>query len=88
LYLPGDALSDWDERGHTLEDDDFLLLFNAHHEEIPFVLPIVRDEAFFEVLVDTVLPHGQPTEGNQHPSEDPYPVQGRSLVLLRHRRGG
>jgi glycogen operon protein len=86
LYLPGNALGDWDERGHALEDDDFLLLFNAHHEEIPFVLPILRDDAMFEVLVDTALPHGQPTEGFGHPSEEPYPTQGRSLVLLRHRR--
>ncbi|HUM91564.1 MAG TPA: glycogen debranching protein GlgX [Candidatus Competibacter sp.] len=86
LYLPGDGLGDWDERGHALEDDDFLLLFNAHHEEIAFVLPIVRGEAIFEVLVDTALPRGQPTTGNQHPAEEPYPTQGRSLVLLRHRR--
>jgi hypothetical protein len=52
-----------DERGHWLEDDDFLLLCNAHHEEIPFVLPILRDPMLFEVLLDTALPHGQPTEG-------------------------
>jgi isoamylase len=86
LYLPGDGLSDWDERGHALEDDDFLLLFNAHHEEIPFVLPVLRENPVFEVLVDTALPQGQPTGGNQHPAEEPYPVLGRSLAVLRHRR--
>ncbi len=86
LYLPGDGLGDWDERGHTLEDDDFLLLFNAHHEEIPFVLPVMRQNPVFDVLVDTALPRGEPTDGNQHPAEEPYPVQGRSLAVLRHRR--
>lgn len=86
LYLPGDGIADWDERGHALEDDDFLLLFNAHHEEIPFVLPAFRKKPRFEVLIDTVLPDGKPTAGNQHPAKEPYPVQGRSLVLLRHRR--
>lgn len=86
LYLPGDGLGDWDERGHALEDDDFLLLFNAHHEEIPFVLPVLRENPVFEVLVDTALPQGQPTGGNQHPAEEPYPVLGRSLAVLRHRR--
>ncbi|MGB4876174.1 MAG: glycogen debranching protein GlgX [Candidatus Competibacter sp.] len=86
MYLPGDGLDDWDKRGHALEDDDFLLLFNAYHEEISFVLPIVRGKDFFEVMVDTALPHGQPTEGNRHPAEKSYPVQGRSLVLLRHQR--
>ncbi len=86
LYLPGDALAEQDERGHWLEDDDFLLLCNAHHEEVPFVLPVLRDPMLFEVLLDTALPHGQPTEGFSHPPEEPYPAQGRSLVLLRHRR--
>ena len=85
LYLPGDGLTEQDERGHALQDDDFLLLCNAHHEEIPFVLPVLRDKALFEVLLDTAMPHGQPTEGCFHPPEEPYPAQGRSLVLLRHR---
>ena len=40
MYLPGDGLDDWDKLGHALEDDDFLLLFNAYHEEISFVLPL------------------------------------------------
>ncbi|MGB2680249.1 MAG: glycogen debranching enzyme GlgX, partial [Candidatus Competibacter sp.] len=86
MYLPGTGLGDWDKRGYPLEDDDFLLLFNAHHEKISFVLPIVRGKSFFEVMVDTSMTHGQPVEGNQHPGERPYPVQGRSLVLLRHPR--
>ena len=85
LYLPGAGLQERDERGHALMDDDFLLLCNAHHEEIPFVLPAPSDDTLFEVVLDTALPHGQPTEGFEHPSEDPYPVQGRSLVVLRHR---
>ena len=85
LYLPGAGLQERDERGHALRDDDFLLLCSAHHEEIPFVLPALSDGMPFEVLVDTALSQGRPTEGFQHPSEDPYPVQGRSLVLLRHR---
>lgn len=86
MYLPGAGLGDWDKRGHPLEDDDFLLLFNAHHEKIPFVLPIVRGKTFFEVMVDTSMTHGQPVAGNQHPAQKPYPVQGRSLALLRHPR--
>ena len=86
LYLLGDALAEQDERGRWLEDDDFLLLCNAHHETVLFVLPVLRDPMFFEVLLDTALRHGQPTEGFLHPLAEQYPVQGRSLVLLRHRR--
>ncbi|MBZ4192900.1 MAG: glycogen debranching protein GlgX [Candidatus Contendobacter sp.] len=86
LYLPGDGLGDWDERGHPLQDDDFLLLFNAHHEEIPFVLLTLPDQTLFEVMIDTALLQGRPVGGNQHPPEELYPVQGRSLVVLRHQR--
>ena len=46
---------------------------------------LLGDDTLFEVVLDTALPQGQPTEGFEHPSEDPYPVQGRSLVVLRHR---
>lgn len=87
LYLPGDGIGDWDRRGLTIEDDDFLLLFNAYHEVIQFSLPVVSGEAFFEVLIDTTLPQGYPIEGNcLHPAEKAYSVRGRSLVLLRHQR--
>jgi isoamylase len=39
VILNGDALPDPDRRGQRLTDDTFLLLFNAHHEDLKFVLP-------------------------------------------------
>jgi isoamylase len=39
VFLNGDALPDADPRGHQVTDDSFLLLFNAHHDDLPFVLP-------------------------------------------------
>jgi isoamylase len=39
VFLNGDALPDPDRRGHRLSDDSFLLLFNAHYEDVTFVLP-------------------------------------------------
>jgi glycogen operon protein len=32
-------MPDPDPRGRRLRDDSFLLLFNAHHEDVTFVLP-------------------------------------------------
>ena len=37
VFLNGDALPDPDPRGRRLRDDSFLLLFNAHHEDVTFV---------------------------------------------------
>ena len=39
VYLAGDALEEVDARGRPVRDDDFLLLFNAHHDTIAFTLP-------------------------------------------------
>jgi glycogen operon protein len=39
VFLNGEALPDPDPRGRRLRDDSFLLLFNAHHEDVTFVLP-------------------------------------------------
>jgi glycogen operon protein len=39
VFLNGDAMPDPDMRGRAVRDDSFLLLFNAHHEDVTFVLP-------------------------------------------------
>ena len=38
-HLSGRGLTERDEHGVPVEDDDLLLLFNAHDEEIAFRLP-------------------------------------------------
>ena len=39
VFLNGDTLPDPDRRGRRLSDDTFLLLFNAHYDEISCLLP-------------------------------------------------
>ncbi len=39
VYLSGNGLHDVDACGRPLVDDDFLMLFNAHHEPVSFVMP-------------------------------------------------
>ena len=103
MYLAGRGLEEQDEHGNPIVDDDFLLLFNAHGEEIPFTLPPFS-KGGWEVLIDTALPPPSPSplprgregvgvEGEErrgsvegrYRAEDPYPLQGRSLALLRQR---
>jgi glycogen operon protein len=80
MYLVGEALEEQDDRGHWIKDDDFLLLLNAHYEELPFTLPWKGD---CEVVLDTA--DGLEPRLRRHPAGKPYTLQGRSLVLLTQR---
>ncbi|HEY2578818.1 MAG TPA: glycogen debranching protein GlgX [Streptosporangiaceae bacterium] len=53
VFLNGDAVEDPYERGTTLHDDSFLLLFNAHSEPVTFTLPGAGSGGSWEVVVDT-----------------------------------
>jgi glycogen operon protein len=39
VYVAGEGLTEIDGRGRLIVDDNFLLLFNAHHETLTFTLP-------------------------------------------------
>jgi glycogen operon protein len=80
VFLSGRELPERDERGRPVEDDDLLLLFNAHHDALGFVLP-GGDADRWDALVDTGFADGMP-EVRAHPAGAAYPLQGRSVVLL------
>jgi isoamylase len=52
MFIAGDGLADTDARGVQLKDDDFLLLFNAHHEHVQFTLPDLPGAPWC-VVIDT-----------------------------------
>jgi glycogen operon protein len=67
VFLNGEAIPDPDPRGERITDDTFLMLFNAHHEEIAFTVPagkwgdqwvVVLDTADLPMLVDATGPNG------------------------------
>lgn len=80
IYLAGAAIDERDEHGHRISDDDFLLLFNADHEEIPFQLGDFDGDPSWRVLIDTVS--ASSPAARVYRSGDSYPLQGRSLALL------
>ena len=43
-------------RGERIEDDSFLLLFNAHHEDVEFRLPSARYGASWGLELSTAEP--------------------------------
>jgi len=82
MWLNGEQLPETDDRGHPLRDDSFLVLFNAHHDRIDFHLPDAGDGTAWWPEVDTSYDTGAPRPESFEPNRT-YPLQGRSLVLLR-----
>ena len=80
MLLAGDAILERDARGRSIHDDDFLVLFNAHHEPIDFVLPPGRDPGGWEVALDTAR---DPAPAERFSAR--YPLEGRSLAVLTQR---
>jgi glycogen operon protein len=84
VFLSGEGLGEQDERAHSITDDNFLLLMNAHHEQVPFFLPTVASGMGWVTLIDTSC---QTTNGAStiYDPATSYPLQARSLVLLEDR---
>ncbi|HEX3137268.1 MAG TPA: glycogen debranching enzyme GlgX, partial [Casimicrobiaceae bacterium] len=80
VFLSGHGLAESDAHGDPLDDDDLLLLLNAHHEAIPFVLPKPRLTHWI-VLLDTAIAADAPSP-EPLPFGAPYPLQGRSMAVL------
>jgi hypothetical protein len=60
LALAGRTLDELDEQGRPVHDDNFLMLLNAHHEAIPFVLPQCVPGMRWELVLDTGSPPCMP----------------------------
>jgi isoamylase len=84
VTLAGQALEDVDERGQKIRDDNFLLLMNAHHEEIPFTLMTPPSGMGWFVLLDTSCQTSRQASAF-YGGGDSYPLQARSLALLVER---
>ncbi len=81
----GDMIPGTDERGRPLIGDTLLLLFNAHHEPIPFRLPTHNEGQAWDLLFDT----SESAEPNVHDTDVwIYQLQPRSMVVLRTIRVG
>ena len=81
LQMAGYSEDQYDTEGRPEIDDDFVLLFNAHHEEISFTIPPNPEDARWEVLVDTSYAAGLRSDGFFKPGTD-YPLRARSMVVL------
>ncbi|MGA8541295.1 MAG: glycogen debranching protein GlgX [Terriglobales bacterium] len=86
MFLSGQGLDETDERGRKISDENFLVLLNAHHEDVEFKLPAFRQGARWSAWMDTSRESGlRPVDTRD--AGTAYPLQARSLVVLMERRG-
>jgi glycogen operon protein len=78
MLFSGTGITDVGPRGEPQRDDDFLLLLNAYHDPVPFKMPTRPGDRWTRV-VDTA----RESALSLLLAETTYPLQGRSLALLR-----
>jgi glycogen operon protein len=86
VYLNGDAITEPDTRGQKVRDDSFLLLLNAHSENIVFRIPDESLGQRWEVALDTAT--DSPGERGPIKAGDELEVIDRGLLLLRRVSAG
>jgi glycogen operon protein len=85
VFLNGDELAETTPDGRQIEDDSFLLLFNAHFEDVKMRLPNQSYGREWELEVSTASPELE-AGAELFAARAPVAVKARSLVLLRRRR--
>jgi glycogen operon protein len=83
IFLNGQGIPDRDAVGERVTDDSFLLLFNAHHQQITFSLP---DESYgrsWEIVVDTADPLLANSRRRRPTSGARLRVPARAMLVLR-----
>ncbi|TQL64229.1 glycogen operon protein [Rarobacter faecitabidus] len=56
VFLNGSAITETDTRGQRIEDDSFLVMFNAHTEPVEFTLPGSQYGHAWTVAISTTAP--------------------------------
>jgi glycogen operon protein len=85
VFLNGEEIPERTERGEPVEDDSFLLLFNAHHEDVTFTLPARRFGSVWTHELCTERPELEPGS-HDLAARSELRVASRSLQVLRRVR--
>lgn len=80
LRLAGDLIVEPDTRGEKIVGDTVLMLMNAHHEPVPFVLPVVSGSHRWELMFDT---SSSENRADLFDARHKYPLQRRSMAVFR-----
>jgi glycogen operon protein len=81
VFLNGMGLHSVGLKGEKVIDDSFYVIFNAHHDQLEYVLPGTQYAAQWEKVLDTA--YSTPPSGEVYEASASVVVSGRSMVLLR-----
>lgn len=79
VLLDGSQLVETDKMGRTQRGNTLLVLLNAHHEDVPFVLPDHDDGDFWRLVLDT----SETIKKATFPMSKRFTLKARSIVLLQ-----
>ncbi|QYF89515.1 glycogen debranching protein GlgX [Arthrobacter sp. PAMC25284] len=80
VFYNGHGIQEQDSRGRRITDDSFLLAFNAHDDNVDFVIPADEYSPLWEILVDTA---DQTYAHEQLKAGSVLKLAAKSLVVLR-----
>jgi isoamylase len=82
VFLNGEGIDSPDARGERVVDQSFYVLFNAHYEPLPFVIPKGDWGKEWIVVLDTNKPLPEEEEQRYKPGDE-IPVESHSVKVLR-----
>jgi isoamylase len=85
VFLYGQGIRSKGSNGEVVKDDSFYLMFNAHHETLPFKLPGERWGKKWIRILDTNQDTLDTEEAVAHP-EETIQVAGRSMMMMMNPR--
>jgi glycogen operon protein len=82
MFLNGREILTPGPHGENVEDDSFIVLFNAHHEDRQMMLPRRRFGAQWELVLSTADPTAEDA-GQRFGARTEVPLVSRSIVILK-----
>ena len=82
IFLNGEGIPGVNVRGERVLDDSFYLMFNAHHEALPFCLPGEQYGKAWNIVFDTRHDRFDDDEEQRLPPDHEISVEAYSMILF------
>ena len=86
VYMNGRGIHTAGPKGDVQIDDNFYIIFNAHHDHVPFVLPPEKYGNRWIRILDTALNLLDENGNGAFAAGETLEVEGRSVVVLKQPR--